>query len=152
MNRDEILALLSQADPRVAEAVLSGKIPLEEFLRQAAPNQENFVGFDITRIRITDGKYFDHSKIEIIEDNGQLGTLRTESVWDCGHSQKNYGLGGIDSFGHVVCEACIRFCDRGKHLCCVNESKVLSNGLVVCDYHSGIWRFFKSKFEKARVR
>lgn len=152
MNRDELLAILSQLDPNIIRAIASGEISIEELLEGLNSDQDNQTGFDITRTMISQDNFFENNKIEIIDNNGQLGIIRSESVWHCGHSQKTYPLGGIDSFGHVVCTQCIRYCDRGRHLCCVMDSKVLSNGLIVCDYHSGIWRFFNNKFEKERVR
>ena len=152
MNRDELLAILSQLDPEVQRAISSGQISIEEVLGMLNINQGNLLGFDINRMVISEDNYFENNKVEIVDNSGQIGTIRSESVWHCGHSQRAYPLGGIDSFGHVVCAQCIRFCDRGRHLCCVMDSKILSNGLIVCDYHSGLGRIFKNKFEKKRVR
>jgi hypothetical protein len=152
MNRDELLSILSQLDPRVARAINSGQLSIEELLAGLNSNQDDLMSFDIARTMISKDNYFENSRVDITDNNGQLGTVRSESVWHCGHSQKAYPLGGIDSFGHVVCTQCIRYCDRGRHLCCVMDSKFLSNGLTVCDFHCGIWRFIKSKFEKERVR
>ncbi len=152
MDRNQLLALLGQVDPRIAEAVLSGEIPLEEFLRQMRPGENDLLGFDITRTQISKDNYFEHSKTEIIDQQGQLGTIREYNVWHCGHSPRTHELGGIDSFGHVVCTDCLRFCDVGRHLCCVMDSRILANGLLVCDCHRGIWKFFKGKFERERVR
>ena len=152
MTRDELLALLSRVDPRIADAVLSGQIPLEEFLRQYTSTENSLLGFDITRTQISDNQYFEHNRTEIVDEQGQLGTIRNYNVWHCGHNQKTHELGGIDSFGHVVCIMCMRFCDIGRHPCCVMDSSVLPSGLIACDCHRGIWRFFNSKFERERIR
>ncbi len=152
MNREKILEILSQLHPDIVNAISSGEISLEEILGGSISNQDNQLGFEIAQTMISKNKYFVHSRVDIVDKDGQLGTVRSENVWHCGHSQKTYELGGVDSFGHVVCTQCIRYCDRGRHLCCVMDSKILANGLIVCDFHSGIWRFIKSKFEKARVR
>ena len=71
----------------------------------------------------------------LIEENGEVGRIKSFNVLDCGHSQLLYRQGGVDSFGHVVCEHCIRWCDRGSHPCCVLDSKLLSSGARACDYH-----------------
>lgn len=152
MSRDELLEILSHLNPDIARAIMSGEMSIENFFGENNPEEETLIGYDISRTMINNDKYFENSKTEIVDRNGQLGTIRSETVWDCGHSQKAYNFGGIDSFGHVVCEQCIRFCDRGRHLCCIMDSKILSNGLIVCDCHRGIWRFLNSKFEKERVR
>ena len=152
MNRNQLLEILSQVDPRIADELLSGQLPMDEFLRQYMPDGNELLGFDKTRIRISDNNYFDNDTTEIIEDQGKIGSIRTSNVWDCGHTGRTYQLGGIDSFGHTICIQCFRWCDIGRHPCCVMDSKILLSGLIACDCHTGIWRFSNWKFNKWRKR
>jgi len=152
MNRDELLAMLSQLDPEITNAISSGQLSIEDLLNSLNSEQENQVGFEVQRTKIAEGIYFEHNKIEVIERNGQIAKISSNSVWDCGHSQETHEFGGIDSFGHVVCIQCLRWCHRGKHPCCVLESREISDGTTVCDCHTWLGRFFSFKFEKMRVR
>jgi len=151
MTREQVLAFISQLDPEIINAISQSNMSIEEFIESLNPYQDNTVGFEVQRTKIAEGIYFEHNKTEVVERNGQLGTIRTDSVWDCGHSQQTHKFGGIDSFGHCVCEECLRQCRHG-HLCCVMDSKDLPDGTTVCDCHTGIWSFFDNKFEKWRVR
>lgn len=108
------------------------------------------VGFDSSRTVINDGEqplYFERERTTVFDDNGRLGRINESRVWDCGHSSE-IPMGGIDSFGHVVCIHCLRWCDRGKHPCCVLDSKLLRNGKRVCHSHRWLKRFFKPKFKR----
>lgn len=109
------------------------------------------IGFDVTRTIVTEGNepsYFENQRTEIIENNGRLGRISELKVWDCGHSQAANPIGGVDSFGHTVCKYCIRWCDRGRHSCCVLDSKLLWSGKRACDYHRGLNRLIKKPFKR----
>ena len=124
---------------------------LEQELGQNADiNNISEIGFDIRRTVVTEGinpSYFENQRTEIVENNGRLGRISDVKVWDCGHSY-DYPFGGIDSFGHTVCKYCLRWCDRGRHPCCVLDSKLLWNGKRACDYHRGLNRLFKKTFKR----
>ena len=90
----------------------------------------------------------ENQRTEIIENNGKLGRISELKVWDCGHSQTSNPIGGICSFGHVVCKYCLRWCDRGRHPCCVLDSKLLWSGKRACDYHRGLNILIKKPFKR----
>ena len=152
MTQDELIAFLSQANPEIVNAILSGEIPLDVVLQQLGDGNNELLGFDISRIQITENQYFDNSRTEIIDEQGRIGKIHTLKVWDCGHSQMHYEFGGIDSFGKVLCVNCLSACDVGRHPCSIWDIKILSNGQRACFCHRGIYRFSNKKFNKYRVR
>ncbi len=139
MNRDKLLAILSCLKPEDVEQL---KQILAAPAQSAEAGSDGVVGFDSTRTRITENQHFEIQRTEIIEENGEIGRIKSFNVLDCGHSQLLCRQGGVDSFGHVVCEHCLRWCDRGNHPCCVLDSKLLSSGARACDNHRGLKRFF----------
>jgi hypothetical protein len=150
-DKEDIKALISKLPPEIGKLV---KLGLQIQEQQQKYNNDTLedseIGFESTRTIITDkGKpeYFESYSTEIIERDGKIGRIKNYQVWDCGHSQ-NIPLGGVDAFGHAVCESCLRWCDIGSHPCCVLDSKLRSDGKRVCTKHQGIRRFFKPNFKR----
>jgi hypothetical protein len=149
MTRAQMMALLSRMNPDDVEMIR--QILFEQDLEQDAGMAEiQEIGFDIARTRITNREHFENTRTEIFQQpDGRIARIQDVNVWDCGHSQFHNEFGGIDAFGHVVCKNCLRWCDRGKHPCCVLDSVVFENGERACDKHRGfLWFFRKPTFKR----
>jgi len=143
MTREQLLALLSRMNPEDVETIR--QILSEQGLEQENdPAEAQEIGLDVARTVITDQDFFENMRTEIFEQpDGRIARIRDMRVWDCGHSQFHNQFGGIDAFGHVVCKHCLRWCDRGKHPCCVLDSVVFPSGERACDKHRGFFWFFR---------
>lgn len=119
----------------------------------AESNSDNIVGkkeiaSELEKIVVgrKDGKkeYFVKKKITTYAVNGRVEVEKEIMLYKCGHSPEKHPNFMQCDYSCIVCEDCIRYCQKGNHPICKMHAKELSDGRIFCKFHSSFFSFLKS--------
>lgn len=123
-TREELLASVSHLPSSVIENLREIFSGLSQQNNGLIDNQE--ISFKSNRIKITEGEFHEFFREDILNENGNLGLIKTLQTFDCGCNYDSKEIGGVCSFNHFVCKSHLRWCDRGNHPSCSLDSVIIT--------------------------